>query len=180
MVSEGFQQVYEGVCRVLGAEALPLETDAPGPAGFGLHLGNVQVHVAICPCAAAREDEPGEGLLLMVEFSPPDANQERAVLEALLDANLLLGAAGGPVFCRNPVDGCLLLVQACPLEGMDGERLHALALGLAELARAWRSCGTEAFAGPPSDGSPFAAAAFGPGFAGTPPVGTAGPAPTYA
>ncbi len=181
MVSEGFQQLYEGVCQVLGTTALPLETGEDGHAGFGLHLGEVEVHVAASPWAGATAGTPGEGLLLMVEFSPPDKVQDRALLEALLDANLLLGAAGGPVFSRNPVDGCLLLVQGFALAGMSGERLHAQALDLAELARAWRSFGAEAFAGRAFDGPHFSQAAFsGPGFPGTAPGGPPGPGLAYA
>ena len=181
MVSEGFLQVYEGVCQVLGTAALPLETGEDGHVGFGLHLGEVEVHVAASPWGAAAAGTPGEGLLLMVEFSPPDGAQDRALLEALLDANLLLGAAGGPVFSRNPVDGCLLLVQGFALAGMSGERLHALALGLAELAQAWRAYGAEAYAGPAFDGAPFSGTALtGSGLAGTPRGGASGPAPAYA
>ncbi len=186
MVSEGFLQVYEGVCRVLGTTALPLEIGEDGHVGFGLHLGEVEVQVAASPWVAAAAGTPAEGLLLMVEFSPPEGAQDRALLEALLDANLLLGAAGGPIFSRNPVDGCLLLVQGFALAGMSGERLHALALGLAELARAWRSFGAEAFSGPAFGGSPFSEPVFfgpafaGPGFPGTASGGTPGPAPSYA
>lgn len=139
MVSEGFQQVYEGVCRLMGAIPQPLVPDEQGQVGFGLHLGEIQVHVAATPWLAPQARLPQEGLLLMVEFDPPDGPQERGLLQALLDANLLLGAAGGPVFARNPVDGSLVLQQAFPMASVSAEHLHGMALRLAELAQAWRS-----------------------------------------
>lgn len=138
MVPAPFQQVYESVCRVLGTEPQPLEPDAFGQLGFGLHLGEVPVHVAATAWTPPGAGAPVPGLLLLVEFGPAEPQGERDVLASLLDANLLLAASGGPVFSRNPVDGCLLLQQTCPQEGMSGERLHALAHALALLARAWR------------------------------------------
>ena len=48
MATESFQQVYESVCHVLGTEPQALEPDAYGRLGFGLQLGEVQVHVCRC------------------------------------------------------------------------------------------------------------------------------------
>lgn len=133
------QQVYEGVCQALGAMAEPLEPDAFGQLGFELRLGEITVHVAATPPAATGASPPAPGLLLMVEFGQPARGQEQETFARLLEANLVLAAAGGPVFARSPVDGCLVLQHSCHLAGMTGAGLHTLAQRLALLARAWRA-----------------------------------------
>ena len=143
MVPYGFQQIYEGVCQVLGVPTQVLECDEHGQLGFGMHLGEIHVQVAAAAWLAPQAQVAQDGLLLMIEFAAPGTPPGPELLEGLLDANLLLGAAGGPVFCRNPVDGSLLLLQALPLAGLSGEQLHGLALRLARLAEVWRSGATE-------------------------------------
>lgn len=138
MAQESFQQVYESVCRVLGTEPQALEPDVFGRLGFGLQLGEVQVHVASTQWVPPGGQAPVDGLLMLVEFGAAGRAQEGDTLAELLDANLLLAASGGPVFSRNPVDGCLMLQQAFPLSAMDGERIRTTAQQLALLAQAWR------------------------------------------
>lgn len=159
MVSNGFQQVYEGVCQILGVAPQALAPDEHGQVGFGMQLGEVPVQVAATTCLAPQAQAVEDGLLLMIEFGPPDTKPARELLEALLDGNLLLGATGGPVFCRNPIDGSLLLLQALPLANLDGERVHGLALQLAGLAQVWRSA---ACAGPMHTGLGSTAPGQGP------------------
>jgi hypothetical protein len=138
MDTERFQQVYETVCKSLGTQPCTLEPDASGQVGFGLTLGQVQVHVAATRWVSPGEELPTDGLLLLVEFGAADPLNECDILGELLDANLLLAAAGGPVFSRNPVDGKLLLQQVFPLATITGERVQATAQQLALMAQAWR------------------------------------------
>lgn len=138
MATESFQQVYESVCHVLGTEPQALEPDAYGRLGFGLQLGEVQVHVAATRWIPPGGHTPVDGLLMLVEFGAADPAHERDTLAEVLDANLLLAASGGPVFSRNPVDGCLLLQQVFPLAAMSGQRVQATAQQLALLAQTWR------------------------------------------
>jgi hypothetical protein len=138
MATERFHQVYETVCNSLGTQPCILEPDASGQVGFGLKLGQVQVHVAATRWVPPGEELPTDGLLLLVEFGAADPTNECDILGELLDANLLLAAAGGPVFSRNPVDGKLLLQQVFPLATITGERVQATAQQLALMAQAWR------------------------------------------
>ena len=138
MATERFQQVYETVCNSLGTQPCTLEPDASGQVGFGLKLGQVQVHVAATRWVAPGGELPTDGLLLLVEFGAADPANECDILGELLDANLLLAAAGGPVFSRNPIDGKLLLQQVFPLATITGERVQATAQQLALMAQAWR------------------------------------------
>jgi hypothetical protein len=138
MANESFQQVYESVCHVLGTEPQSLEPDIYGRLGFGLQLGEVQVHIAATNWTPPGGPAPVAGLLMLVEFGAADPANECETLAEVLDANLLLAASGGPVFSRNPIDGCLLLQQVFPLPAMSGERLQATAQQLALLAQTWR------------------------------------------
>lgn len=138
MDTERFQQVYKTLCHSLGTQPCTLEPDASGQVGFGLKLGQVQVHVAATRWVAPGDELPTDGLLLLVEFGASDPANECDILGELLDANLLLAASGGPVFSRNPVDGTLLLQQVFPLATITAERVQATAQQLALMAQAWR------------------------------------------
>ncbi|MHA7239171.1 universal stress protein [Arthrobacter sp. TMS1-12-1] len=75
----------------LSAEAALLVTGTRGLGGFGgLLIGSVSLHLAAsssCPIAVIREDEPGEGDVLVAVDGSPES--DRAVTEAALLAKTL-------------------------------------------------------------------------------------------
>jgi hypothetical protein len=91
---------------------------------------------------ADEDDRPGAWpLTLYCEFGVPPQDRRREILEALLEANLVLAHAGGggQAFAMIPEAGSVVFVRHFALEGTGPEDLESVLAGVAEQRKAWLS-----------------------------------------
>lgn len=130
---KGFDQLYEGVCRVLNKPVGPLSRDATS-SRFELDMGNAVVNVFQ---ARGRADDCA---LVTMSLGGPQSPDEPAAIAQCMEANFRwMTMRDSPVASCNPLTGDLFIQYAYPLSDAHADVFVARAAGLALAVPHWRT-----------------------------------------
>lgn len=112
------------LCEVQGAQGI-LE-------GGPLALNDVVFSLAY------NEKIDANALLVYCDFGAVEAGREAEAYRALLETNLLMYAANGPMYTLSPATGRVVFANHYPLAGMEPKMLRTILAHLAAKAMDWR------------------------------------------
>lgn len=134
MPTQTFQDLFDATAAHLGLPSQALEPDETGHLSFRLDIEGTGIDVVQCA------DSVGQPVVVVAaDLGPMPGRNDGLLPTSLLNANLMMASARGPVFGRDPHSGHILLHQSHALSELDGLRLQGLVAVLSEAARWWRS-----------------------------------------
>ncbi len=134
MPPKTFQDLFDAIAAHLGLPTQALEPDEAGQLSFRLDIEGSGIDVVQCA------DSLGQPVVVVAaDLGPMPGRGDGLLPTSLLNANLMMASARGPVFGRDPHSGHILLHQCHALSELDGPRLQGLVAVLSEAARWWRS-----------------------------------------
>lgn len=87
---------------------------------------------------AYNEEVDANALLVYCDFGAVEAGREAEAYRALLETNLLMYAANGPMYTLSPATGRVVFTNHYPLAGMEPKTLRSILAHLAAKAMDWR------------------------------------------
>lgn len=156
MAATDFHDLAAQFCAAACLPAPDMPRDGLGVIGFNVRIQDVDITLTHDPVG-----DPAHAFV-MAGFGRIPPGLELAALRELLGANLVMQQTGGPVFCRRPASGEIVLQYACALADASGEGLLAGLKTIAAMALKWQAdnfmlTGDEALpASPPQGTASFA------------------------
>lgn len=127
MSKQHYQELIHGLCalcEIQGAQGI-LE-------GGPLAVNDVVFSLAY------NEEIDANALLVYCDFGAVEAGREADGYRALLETNMLMYAANGPMYALSPATGRIVFANHYPLKGMEPTMLRTILAHLAAKAMDWR------------------------------------------
>lgn len=87
---------------------------------------------------SCNEEVAANTLLVYCDFGAVEAGREAEAYRALLETNMLMYAANGPMYTLSPATGRVVFANHYPLAGMEPKMLRTILAHLAAKAMDWR------------------------------------------
>lgn len=129
--NHAFKQKYETLihafCKLCGIE---------GEADSIINGGPLAVNDVALSLSHNAEISP-HTVLVYCDFGEVEEGREAEAYRALLEANMVMYSANGPMYTVSPLTGRVVFANNYPLEALDARSLRNALARLASMAQAW-------------------------------------------
>ncbi|MBN9473201.1 MAG: molecular chaperone Tir [Bordetella sp. SCN 67-23] len=126
-----FKQQHEALirafCALCGIE---------GEADNLLKGGPLAVNDVVFSISHNAEISP-HAILIYCDFGTVEEGREAEAYRALLEANMVMYSANGPMYTVSPLTGRVVFANSYPLEALDARALRNVLARLAGMSKAW-------------------------------------------
>jgi hypothetical protein len=127
-LGQKYEKLIRSFCELCGIEGEAEGILKGGPLAVNEVVFSISHNVEISP----------QAVLVYCDFGPVAEGREAEAYRALLEANMVMYSANGPMYTVSPLTSRVVFANNYPLEALDARSLRNVLAKLAGMAKDWR------------------------------------------